>query len=587
MAATAAHAQSTDSGRIPIGQNPPRGNSGNVSEPVITTGNTCTSSSQCPAGTRCFPSPGGGPGVCGISASDRAVIKQVQDYNQSQAAPDQPDLWKFGSDGLFDAFQLGIAKGLCASCLGIVTTDSNGNLSSDNGVLGQLSLLIGGMYANQPASTSTYVADVMDSLNIGLAQPAYAQGIGFSVLTPILDIWKIFRNIAYLFFIIVMVAIGFMIMFRQKVGQTAVTAQQAIPSVIIALVTVTFSYAIAGLLIDLMFLVMFGMGALFGATDLVNRSALQLGSYILFKSDIVGQGANAIGSFVESTIGLGIVGDGIGLFAGLTGGLIIVIVIIFNVFRLFFNLLRIYLEIILTIVFAPIMLMIGAVPGQNAFATWLRNLFANLAVFPAILGLLIVFDFIVVSTRDSNGGGFVPPYLVGSGTASVVPLLAGLALIFALPEFVTQVKKSLGATESAFAGLLRAGGGRFAKGADLGIALGGVAGGGAIGLTRGILANRRAGVSPLRDPEPYFRGLLKKEISDSAGTKTVGFLPSAQRGLSIGQSARRYIDDIKDERFLDANNIFKVIRELQLKEKGGSSGSSGGGSGGTSSGQGS
>jgi hypothetical protein len=41
-----------------------------------------------------------------------------------------------------------------------------------------------------------------------------------------------------------------MIMFRTKVGQAAITAQQAIPNVVIAMLAVTFSYAIAGLMID-------------------------------------------------------------------------------------------------------------------------------------------------------------------------------------------------------------------------------------------------------------------------------------------------------------------------------------------------
>ena len=45
-------------------------------------------------------------------------------------------------------------------------------------------------------------------------------------------------------------------MFRQKVGQTAITAQQTIPQIIMSLVLVTFSYAIAGFMIDLMYVLM-------------------------------------------------------------------------------------------------------------------------------------------------------------------------------------------------------------------------------------------------------------------------------------------------------------------------------------------
>jgi hypothetical protein len=65
-------------------------------------------------------------------------------------------------------------------------------------------------------------------------------------------LWGRVRNIAYVMFVIIMIVIGFMIMFRSKIGgQTMVTIGNAIPNVIIALVLVTFSFAIAGLIIDL------------------------------------------------------------------------------------------------------------------------------------------------------------------------------------------------------------------------------------------------------------------------------------------------------------------------------------------------
>ena len=50
---------------------------------------------------------------------------------------------------------------------------------------------------NPPVEMRTYIADVLQ--NTGLVQPAYAQGIGFSALNPVLRIWKAFRNIAYFF----------------------------------------------------------------------------------------------------------------------------------------------------------------------------------------------------------------------------------------------------------------------------------------------------------------------------------------------------------------------------------------------------
>lgn len=50
-----------------------------------------------------------------------------------------------------------------------------------------------------------------------------------------------FRNLAYLFFVVIFLVIGFMIMFQDQVSPSeAITAQQAIPSLIIAMLAVTF-----------------------------------------------------------------------------------------------------------------------------------------------------------------------------------------------------------------------------------------------------------------------------------------------------------------------------------------------------------
>ena len=84
---------------------------------------------------------------------------------------------------------------------------------------------------NPPVQTGAYIADVLQ--NTGLAQPAYAQGIGFSALTPVLRIWKAFRNIAYFFIIIFFIIAGFMIMFRKQIDHsTVVTLQMALPKIV-------------------------------------------------------------------------------------------------------------------------------------------------------------------------------------------------------------------------------------------------------------------------------------------------------------------------------------------------------------------
>src|SRR5207248_2071356 len=78
-------------------------------------------------------------------------------------------------------------------------------------------------------------------------------GYGYASLRPFLKLWKAFRNIIYLLFVIVFVVIGLGVMLRLKVdNKTVMTVQAAIPKIVVALILVTLSYAIVGFLIDMM-----------------------------------------------------------------------------------------------------------------------------------------------------------------------------------------------------------------------------------------------------------------------------------------------------------------------------------------------
>lgn len=60
-----------------------------------------------------------------------------------------------------------------------------------------------------------YFADL--GRNLGIIKPVYAQGVGATGLQPFLPLWKAFRNLAYIFYIIAFVYIGFAVMFRLKI----------------------------------------------------------------------------------------------------------------------------------------------------------------------------------------------------------------------------------------------------------------------------------------------------------------------------------------------------------------------------------
>jgi len=92
--------------------------------------------------------------------------------------------------------------------------------------------------------------------NAGFMPKIYAaEGIGMGSIKPFTKVWKIFRDITYLLLVIIIIAIGFMVMFRAKINaQTIISVENSLPRIIIALILITFSFPIAGFLIDLMYL---------------------------------------------------------------------------------------------------------------------------------------------------------------------------------------------------------------------------------------------------------------------------------------------------------------------------------------------
>ncbi len=124
-----------------------------------------------------------------------------------------------------------------------------------NSIFGFLTKLVIAPYANPAASGLYWARNGLE--NTGFIPKTYAaEGIGFASLKPFLNIWKIFRDISYMLLVLVLIATGFMIMFRMKLNpQTVISVENALPKIVISLILITFSYAIAGFLIDLMYVI--------------------------------------------------------------------------------------------------------------------------------------------------------------------------------------------------------------------------------------------------------------------------------------------------------------------------------------------
>jgi hypothetical protein len=103
------------------------------------------------------------------------------------------------------------------------------------------------------ASTSQFAYDTMNRAGF-VPKAQAAEGLGFAGLSPLMGIWRQMRNIAFLILSLAIISIGFMVMFRTKLNpQTVISVESALPKIIITMILIQFSFAIAGFMVDMMY----------------------------------------------------------------------------------------------------------------------------------------------------------------------------------------------------------------------------------------------------------------------------------------------------------------------------------------------
>lgn len=345
-------------------------------------------------------------------------------------------------------------------------------LASAPSALGFVSGLMADMYTHPPASGLAYVHDLLGNAGF-VAKPVYAQGIGFAGLVPMLPIWTTMRNIAYTIIVIVMVVIGFMIIFRMKIDpKTVITIQMAIPKIIIALILVTFSYAIVGFLIDIMYLVIalvidiFYRSSIPPQTALIGQAqqSLMTGSVFTLMKYVFGGGWDSLMTLAQS---LWKIGSGAGVLAGVFALILgagwwaslvagvpsllfafaIGLGLLFTFVRLWFLLFNAYIQLLIALLLGPIQLLMEAIPGKSTFGGWVKNIVANLSVFPTTIALILLGTYLASSSGKNSM--WMPP-LMGFSSGSMQDSntftgMVGLGLIFVSPTLVGTVKKMIGA----------------------------------------------------------------------------------------------------------------------------------------------
>lgn len=380
-------------------------------------------------------------------------------------------------------------------CLGIDrNTGKIGFVENGGGVIGIMGSAITMLYT-PPVHTADYFRYLAG--NFGISKDAYAQtGVGLNSLGPVAGLWQTFRNIVYLLFVLIFVFIGLGIMLRVKIDpRTVMTIQNQIPKLIIALILVTFSLAIAGFLIDLMWVLIIVIVNVLASADSQLLAAIKPGSYIttFSMSDVVGgffgiaRGTSVVvgnglfqtfnGNNVTQAvplpattttsctdllcwIGLGISGTFIGpainaifglLISFVVGAfvfLVVIIAVIWALFKLWFALLSAYISILIDIIFAPFWIIGGFLPNAEGgaksigFGAWLRDLAGNLMAFPVTIGMFLIGKVFLDGFAGGYSGLFTPPLIGKTAEGGIGNFGAVIAfgIIMMLPNVVKMTK---------------------------------------------------------------------------------------------------------------------------------------------------
>lgn len=310
--------------------------------------------------------------------------------------------------------------------------DSEGKLAK-GGMIPAIGSTIAYLYQNQPVSSGEYFADVMDSIGLPSPQSAQAQGAGYKLLSSMLPIWKVFRNLAYSLYIIIFAVIGLMIMFRTKINaQTVIAVQNALPNLIITLILITFSYAIAGLLVDLMYFLIYFIVYLAYAGGLLNNPAPALSRLlsqnawsVIFegKNAIVEGAAGAIGAiFTDLTFGNTLSSLWENISSGAVSGLaylIIAAAFAIQMLKLIVELMKAYIMILVQTFTAPIQILFNALPESQAFMKWLKKTVAYLAPFPVVAAMFLFGAILIGPSNNKWIAGNTNPFDVNENTINV------------------------------------------------------------------------------------------------------------------------------------------------------------------------
>jgi len=357
--------------------------------------------------------------------------------------------------------------------------------SNDQGAILPLALMSDGLLKTKPASGVNYVASRLERLS--LIDSAYAQnadqaGFGFAnSLAIVQPLWLVARDAAYALVILAILVLAFMVMLRAKLNpQTVITVQSALPKVAIGLLLITFSYAIAGFMVDIVYVLqglvsgMVASSALSSADAFViftrmNESIGVVMTYSLsfalaffhaLSPDNVATGDFSFGNLVNT--GLAVFSGAISIIVLL----IVFIVLLITIIRIYWVLLRTYVVVIMLVIISPFIMLMGIIRG-GSIGNWFKMLTAQLSVFFIVSFIPLLAHVLLFSTNegwlletlgsidingfpdpnpfnllyqtDTQGSGYFPAGFSFGGTA-FIGMFVSFAALVSTPKLASSVR---------------------------------------------------------------------------------------------------------------------------------------------------
>lgn len=331
------------------------------------------------------------------------------------------------------------------------------------------------IYANPPASGVDSVNQTLAHFN--LVRPAFAQttGYGFTAANGIQTMWAASRNMAFLVIILLLIVAGFMIMFRVKINpQTVISIQLMIPRLIITLIAITFSYAIAGLAIDLVYLLLGFMISILTTTGAIGGGKTAVDIFNWFAAPTY---YKVVLIFIQPLLMVTVLGGIISLIAsvvtplGLTaGGLFVLISIMIVAFfgwlliKVWWMMVKTYLMLMFTIIAGPWQILLGLIPSGDpkssmGFGPWLRTILSQVSVFLVVPLMFILICYFwggpIIGSFSAftifgnpigtvnQGGGNYPSFPLFGSQGGLFGFVVGYAILSLIPKIATMIQEAI------------------------------------------------------------------------------------------------------------------------------------------------